>query len=1066
MAQPIWITPAGNLGTYPEGVFFQLPLLAEDPGSGQLFYEVIAGRLPSGVQCEANGLIVGVPKAIVSLQGVPQPVSEDVTSKFAARVYTKKPNGQIDRLADRTFTITISGQDVPEFITPAGQIAQYYDGSALVPGYQILYTDTDPADLVVVKLIGGSLPPGLSVSSSGLISGVVEPVSDVGALAGFSRDGQGYAQYPFDFSTRSTNQNYEFTLEVTDGKGSNIRTFSILVWAKNTMTADNTILTADNTFVTADVTNQRQPILTNLQGSIGNFRTDNWFAYRFDGYDFDGGAVVYEILWADSVAIPGLTLDLNSGWLYGYIPDLGISELTYDFVIRVAKYTDTSIYNDYNFSLTLIGAVSSEIIWLTASNLGTIDNGSTSMLYVQAVSASGLALQYQLVSGSTSSLPQGLELLPSGLIAGRVSFDTFALDLGSTTFDVSNNDLALLGQDTTTTFDMTYSFVVNVFSTNGVVNVNKTFTITVVRAYNEPYENLYIQAMPPQTDRDLVDSLLQNQDIFRNNLLYRPDDPNFGKATKVVYWHAYGLRASTVEDYVAGLYINHYLKNLVLGSIKVAQARVNGTGPIIYEAVYSTVIDDLVNAQGQSVSKAVTLPYPVTMEDSTQETTVYPNSLINMRDQVIDQVGQISNILPIWMLSKQANGRVLGFTPAWVLAYAKPGRGDQLAYYIRKQFGERLNLIDFEVDRYELDRLLSKNWDPIADSTQGAWEPPPAATTFDIQAHYQLPEPNDSSFVFTGGTGYAVGDQIAIYGPQLDAQTNQWIWDPAYLGPYISITNQRLTATAEVIVSGRPSTLGTYAIQTGDTVMFSVTLVSSSGVSNSTSVGVGNHSMPLGNFAGSDGSSLGFNNGGQVWGNGTQLASGLNTFTAAGAVIDVAIDRINNLAYVRVNGQYWNNNPAADPAQATGGIDIAYLPGTIYPVVSPWRSFVGFSDQITVNTQAQYAVPEGFQFVGGLTNHSNDVLITVNTVSVTGNIEDAFCRGTAPLLSVGETFVNIVGTNLTGTGTGATWDFEVVGENETTFDGNSLKFIAPVDMYSNTTTYDKYLKFPHRTILG
>jgi hypothetical protein len=81
-------------------------------------------------------------------------------------------------------------------------------------------------------------------------------------------------------------------------------------------------------------------------------------------------------------------------------------------------------------------------------------------------------------------------------------------------------------------------------------------------------------------------------------------------------------------------------------------------------------------------------------------------------------------------------------------------------------------------------------------------------------------------------------------------------------------------------------------------------------------------------------------------------------------------------------------------------------------------------------------------------------------------IEGVFCQGTAPVLAVGNVFIDVTGTNLTGTGTGATWDFVVVGEDPTTFDGNSLKFIAPVDMYSNTTSYDKYLKFPHRTILG
>ena len=83
-----------------------------------------------------------------------------------------------------------------------------------------------------------------------------------------------------------------------------------------------------------------------------------------------------------------------------------------------------------------------------------------------------------------------------------------------------------------------------------------------------------------------------------------------------------------------------------------------------------------------------------------------------MRNQVIDVVGQESNILPLWMLSKQSNGQVLGFTPAWVIAYTNPGQSGQVTYNIETYFGTQLNLIDFKVDRYELDSLLTKNWDP------------------------------------------------------------------------------------------------------------------------------------------------------------------------------------------------------------------------------------------------------------------------------------------------------------------------------------------------------------------
>jgi hypothetical protein len=817
MAAPEWITPAGSLGTIPEGIYYQLTMLAtpeplivvnctatdgttntitcnstagmypdlEVYFSGNVFgglqtkyryfvlnivnstqfrvavsefettpvqlstatgtmtaslnqhvyFNLQAGKLPSGIQVSDNGLLIGTPKAVASIQGVPTEVSRDVTSKFTVRAYTQNYINNryvLDQLRDRTFTLTVTGPDAPEWVTPSGQIAEVYDGS-LVTGIQLQYTDQDTQDTVTTKLVAGTLPTGLTLSRSGLITGFIQPLSPVDATAGFSRDGQGFAEYGFDFSTQSYSSNFQFTVELTDGVNSNLRTFSIYVVARNSLTADNTVITADTTFITADVTPVRPPIVLNPQGSIGTVRNDDWYAYQFIGLDLDGDQFRFELIYdiGDSAGIPGLQLDPGSGWLYGYIPPLGITELTYNFGVRIYKLNSPDIFSDYFYSLNIIGPISSEIVWTTPTNLGTINNGATSTLYVKAVNTAGLELQYQLLSGSDSSLPQGLQLLPSGDIAGRVSFNTFALDGGTTTFDVTNNDLAIKGQNTETTFDLKFTFTVQAFSLNGVVNVSKQFSITVVRAYNEPYENLYIQAMPPENDRVLINDLLQNADIFPQDLIYRPTDPNFGVANQVVYYHAFGLNAVSYADYVSSLYQNHYWKNLTLGEIKVAQAR-DRDGNVIYEVVYSKVIDNLLNEQGQSVSKQVTLPYPINEGDSTEIDSVYPNSLINMRDQVIDVVGQVGNILPLWMTSKQANGKVLGFTPAWPIAYVKPGKGNQIAYYIKEQFGERLNLIDFEVDRYELDRLLTKNWDPVADSTYGAWEPAPAETYFDL----------------------------------------------------------------------------------------------------------------------------------------------------------------------------------------------------------------------------------------------------------------------------------------------------------------------------------------------
>ena len=856
MSQPVWVTQPGSLGTIPEGVFYSIPLVAVAPAD-TVYYQVIAGALPTGMFVNASGILGGNPSAQATAQGVPAPVPIDITSKFAVRAYTEKViagRTVIDRLADRTFTITVTGQNTPVFVTPPGTIATYYDGTQ-VTDLQVQVFTPDIYAEEVVTLISGSLPPGLTISTSGIISGYV---------------GENTTVTPTPTETK-----YPFTLRVTNGVAGDVRAFNILVYARSAMTADNTVITADNTFITADVSPQIPPIILTPTGSIGTTRSNNFYTFQFTGVDFNDQAFQF----IANTTPTGLTLDPNSGWLYGYIPPLGLASITYPFSVRVYETANPDVIsNPYNYSLTVTGPLSGEVTWLTPSNLGTIDNGTTSTLYVAAISASGLSLQYQLVSGSTSSLPQGLELLTSGDIAGRVSFDTFALDGGTTTFDITTNPLYNIlinpaTSTTETTFDLSHTFTVNAFSVNGVVNATQTFTITVIRQFNEPFDNLYIQAMPPQNDRTFVNTFLQNSTIFPPSAIYRYNDPNFGVARNIFYYHAYGLTAATLDDYVSSLNLNHYWKNLVLGSIQTAQA-LDANGNILYEIVYSKIIDDLVNNQGQSVGKEVALAYPVLGADSTEITTVYPNSLVNMRTQVIDVVGQVSNVLPRWMVSKQTNGQVLGFIPAWVIAYCKPGQSGQIAYNIKTAIGDALNVVDYQVDRYELDNLLTKNWN----REEQQWIPtPPSWVSFDVQCHYQLPVPNDSSLIFTGGINYAVGDRIRILGSQI------------------------------------------------------------------------------------------------------------------------------------------------------GGVDGVYNPD--------------------------------------LDEYGNNVIITVEQVDEFGTIQQARAQGLAPLNSAGELFYNIVGTNITGTGTGATWDIETVPGVATTFDGNSMQFTAPVDMYSNTQAYDKYLVFPKRNIL-
>ena len=860
-----------------------------------IYYRLISGTLPQGVQCSDNGLIIGVPKAVASLQGVPFPVNRNVTSKFTIRAYTQNLVNNalvLDRIRDRTFELTVTGNNVPVFIAPpesfasnnsaaftgaingtqlivsqiqsgtvqngmvirgtdivpgttivstgtasggigtytvnisqqntgaaiTGWVGVYYDGDLV--DLQFAYTDVDPNENVIVRLASGSFPAGLTLSPKGRLYGYIEPAPNIDAAIGY--DQTPLSGPPYDFLTPAISKSYQFTLEVTDGKLGTLRQFSIFVYNRADLTADTTTITSDNTFVTADENTERAPFLLNAYPtSLGTVRSDNYFAYQFRGDDYDTVDITYAISVNEGVGLPpGLLLDPKSGWYYGFIPDSGLTEITYSFNIQVSQTDNPSIVSQlYPFTLTITGVTDSEVTWITPSNLGVIENGSTSILSVEAVNRGGAALKYRLASGEFNQLPQGLTLLPSGEIAGRTTFNTFAVDLGFTTFDATQSNITGISE---TNFDTEFTFTVNAYAedtgqllynvasvdvtvgglgyssinlptlefsspvgatavtavgtavvtgsaitavtlteqgagytsaptitvTQGfggsgavltpvmqvtgqrdAISVFKTFTVKVYRAYNYPYQNLFCLGMPPANDRLLINQLLDNEEIFVPSYIYRPDDANFGKSTQVKYEHAYGLAPDTVDQYVSSLYENHYWKNLVLGEINTAQA-LDAAGNVIYEVVYSRIIDNLVNAAGQSVAKIVNLPYTIIdpADGSSQVTQVYPNSLINMRDQVIDVVGQISTKLPIWMTSKQTNGRVLGFTPSWVICYTQPGRSAQIAYYIQQYFAQQLNFVDFKVDRYVLDRTLSKNWDPVDQK----WTPKGSLTTFDF----------------------------------------------------------------------------------------------------------------------------------------------------------------------------------------------------------------------------------------------------------------------------------------------------------------------------------------------
>lgn len=159
-----------------------------------------------------------------------------------------------------------------------------------------------------------------------------------------------------------------------------------------------------------------------------------------------------------------------------------------------------------------------------------------------------------------------------------------------------------------------------------------------------------------------------------------------------------------------------------------------------------------------------------------------------------------------------------------------------------------------------------------------------------------------------------------------------------YRGADITLTDGGTTAYQQF--GYQMSVLGNTIIGEKAKVMFSVglTLADPGTSADSHFVGVGRINMnyqgnPYGGYPGNDGNSLGYCSDGTIRYNGNVYDSGYETF-GDGDVIDIAINYDISGLWVRVNGGFWNNNDACDPATDTGAMEI--ISGTpLYPVICP-----------------------------------------------------------------------------------------------------------------------------------
>jgi len=807
MSQPIWNTPSGSIGNFPYGYSMTFILSATPVAPAtSVRYQILAGTLPNNIVLNTNN---GV------LSGIPALVTSNTLTTFTIRA-----TDNLGNIRDRTFSMLVTGTAAPQFTTQSGVLVTTQD--SVWTQIQIEYSNPLSSNEVIIELQQGALPPGLEISTNGLIQGYPKPPTTQVTLpliktVGLSTEAASSLIYclsivgitvgrPVTFANTigninslqtyyvksidvvknafsiSTTQNgsvfpltndsggmnitfpavstgeptirtYNFVLALLSKLGNTTSSYSITIINQNTPTVQGGPGNPPNTrhptlLNTRPLTIQPTdsdpyfgyyllpPVSTSTNAQLGTFLSNNYFAFKLIGYDFDGNSLTYVCS-----GLPlGITYDSVTGWITGtpIISSPGINN--YRFTAQVAKAGNLGIASPvFNFAFNLSLDITGKITWVTPTDLGTIYNETLSTLKIAA--ESDTTLQYRLTSGS---LPPNLTLLSNGEITGVVASQPTANFLN-------------VGQNTS------FTFTVQAYSPNyTIVESSKTFTVNVYQEYEQPTDILYIQATPSLNDRNILSTLLDNTSLIPNELLYRPDDYNFGKATSVVYEHAYGIYANNIQNYITAVTRNNYWRNITLGELKTAVARDNNNN-IIYEVVYSEVIDNLVNPEGISVPNSIYWETPIDLNLGPWYTSVtdtftsyvellnqkyytslspgyarilYPNSLFNMRNQVANVLGQVLNstLLPAWMTSQQINGSTLGYTQAWVICYTLPGHAETIKTNIETNWPYTLNQINFNIDRFTVDKSTTYNWENNINPP--AWASLPSATP--------VPDPIDS----------------------------------------------------------------------------------------------------------------------------------------------------------------------------------------------------------------------------------------------------------------------------------------------------------------------------------
>ena len=757
MATPVWTTTAGKLASINEQASFSLQLEANTTDSTAITYSLIAGSLPSGMSLTSTGLLTGTPAE----------VAKRTLYTFVVRATAGSA------ITDRTFTLDVSGADAPAFTTVAGQLNKplstvyttdssttcdntlttadvtgnvtVLDGSFIE--YDIVATDSDTTagQNLVYEVVQGSLPPGVTMTTGGKISGIVQLVIDdeYGPQGGYDFDA--YPDYsaltpsdggnPLDAKniydrtviSKSRSVNYDFIVRVTDGVSSVDRNFNIFVYSADYWVVSNSNVTIDQTligsnFVTMDLHTGRPPVFT-TDSDLGTFRHDNNVLIRIDVDDFDPLQANLEYSITSGALPTGLAITLNTGEIYGTLARQAAVEVDYTFTVRANRTVATGLntFSERTFTMKVIGEIDIGISFTTPDTIGTLTAGIPSILSIQAVTEeANRVLSYTVTSGS---LPTGITLSDAGNLIGTIDPSDFSDSTRAFTFEVTVADQY---QESATKKEFT-------------LNIDIPFT-QIEYGNMAGHSTSFI-------DQNVFYAIAQDPNINSPEYIYRPEDSNFGMKDNPEMLMMAGLEAQTLTAFQQQMEQNHAPKTLYFGNLKTAIAKQDGV--IKYEVVYIEMKDTMVNSKGEAVSSSIKLrdavakpmlgprasttnattdinEYEITTDGGLAFSTsgskvrfanqlsadlgfithLYPNAVANMRSRMKSLGHKEYTYLPLWMRTTQVDDLApLGYVLAVPVCYCKPGTSARLKKRIEDKNIEFKN-IQFTIDRYSINKSV------------------------------------------------------------------------------------------------------------------------------------------------------------------------------------------------------------------------------------------------------------------------------------------------------------------------------------------------------------------------